>query len=206
MFGTDPGTPSTRSPGVAVLAFLGLALVSDDVVIDGPLTRLEHHLLGPPPTDAGRWPIITQLGGRTALAAMTATATALAFAFHRNPWRPVLTVGAGTAVRWLLMRWIGRPRPPRTWWRTQPDGASFPSRHATSATLGLLAIRRQLPSWPGVAPGLMAIVVVECCSRIRLGVHWPTDVVGGVLLAACVDSVVGTCGDQARGISTRGER
>jgi undecaprenyl-diphosphatase len=91
-------------------------------------------------------------------------------------------------ARWLLMRSINRERPPRQRWLTAPEGASYPSRHATAATLGLLALRRELPSPTPVTSVTVLLIAAECWSRLRLGVHWPTDVIAGVLLALMAEA------------------
>ncbi len=59
----------------------------------------------------------------------------------------------------------------------------FPSLHASLAvTVALIAYRYRAPyrGWHVVAGGLATLV---CLSTMYLGIHWLTDVVGGVLLA-----------------------
>ena len=105
----------------------------------------------------------------------------------------VLTVAAGTAVQQGLKAAVDRPRPV---WPDPVDSAhyaAFPSGHAMTATVvcGLLL---WLLHRHGVGRALwrtaLAVAVVSVAgvglTRVWLGVHWPTDVLGGWLLGALV--------------------
>lgn len=98
-------------------------------------------------------------------------------------------LGLGQLVRIGVRIAVDRPRPPAADWAFQASDASFPSGHATTSALaaGLLA-------WAvlRVAPRIAGRVAAACCglwavtvaaTRVFLGVHWPSDIVAGWLLA-----------------------
>ena len=79
----------------------------------------------------------------------------------------------------LLKPLIGRVRP----FAFRPEDASFPSGHTAAAFAVVFALRFSgSPLW---RPAL-ALAAVTAFSRLYLYVHWPTDVLGGVLLGAAV--------------------
>lgn len=91
---------------------------------------------------------------------------------------------------WGLKLWIGRPRPdlyPALAGFVGPDW-SFPSGHTTHAAafaLGLWAwARGTQPTWRrGLAGVLVIWVCLVAASRLYLQVHWPSDVLAGLLVA-----------------------
>lgn len=86
----------------------------------------------------------------------------------------------------LLNHVVGRARPPYEDWWGAAGGPAFPSGHTTVATvLGVLGAWALMQGWPRrraavVVAGAVVAVAVGW-SRVWLGVHWPSDVLGGWL-------------------------
>ena len=111
-------------------------------------------------------------------------AAAGVIAARRDGWRaaalPLVAVPGGVAARRMLSDLIARPRPPAELWLAEPEGYSLPSRHTTLAALtaGAVAELAGLAAGPRRAVALLAAATAGA-SRVYLGVHWPTDVLGG---------------------------
>ena len=96
---------------------------------------------------------------------------------------------AGSAM-WvqLLKNVIQRARPDEFPPLVNASGFSYPSGHALTAAAGYLTLaivcRRSIqnPAWRiAVVVTAVVLVVLVGLSRIYLGVHYPSDVVSGVL-------------------------
>lgn len=115
---------------------------------------------------------------------------------RRRAW---LTAGAGAflahAAAVVIKRVVRRERPHHPAIAVNvgtPSRLSFPSAHATSTTAAsiLLARTTGLP-----LPALL--VPPMALSRLVLGVHYPSDVLTGVVVGAAVAKAVGTVADRA---------
>lgn len=85
-----------------------------------------------------------------------------------------------------LKQWLHRPRPEVVPHLAQVSNASFPSGHAMISaavylTLGVMLAEGQARAGPRAwVVGFSGLIVLLIgCSRIYLGVHWPSDVLAG---------------------------
>ncbi len=96
--------------------------------------------------------------------------------------------GVGVYVGLVINTWVGRPRARIEDWAGAAGGPSYPSGHTTAATLFAIlcawAVTARMP--PGRSRVFLwsAAVVFALAlgwTRVWLGVHWPSDVTGGLL-------------------------
>ena len=145
-----------------------------------------------------RGPVLTPLAkvvttfGTSPVAYTVVVIAGVLAARTRRGWWPLVFAAvvllSGQLVRLVLNRGVARARPPHDLWLMHAGGYSFPSGHTTTAALAYLIAASLLAlRWPNfriagfAIAGLCALAVG--LSRVYLGVHWPTDVLGGWLLA-----------------------
>jgi undecaprenyl-diphosphatase len=134
---------------------------------------------------------VTMLGTGIVVAMMIAvTALFLWLYDYKNSATLLLvTTLGGMLLNNVLKLGFDRPRPQFFDWGTHAMTSSFPSGHAMSAaivypTVAYLAARLQKSHWARVLTMLSAaiLVVLICLSRVYLGVHYPSDVIAGVVV------------------------
>ena len=136
---------------------------------------------------------VTSLGSLTVLGIIVLLVCGLFLSFRR--WREavllLLASGGGLILTNILKDVFQRDRPPAILHAVRAINASFPSGHATLSatvflTLGALiahfAERRRVRVYALAAAVILSLLVG--CSRVYLGVHWPTDVLAGWCVGA----------------------
>ncbi len=134
---------------------------------------------------------ITALGTTTVVMMIVGVA-ALFLTLTRHKYSALLLLvatGGGSLLDLILKLRFDRPRPHIFSWGTQVFSSSFPSGHAMSAaivysTVAYLATRLQRRRWARWLTMLFAafVILLICTSRVYLGVHYPSDVVAGVVI------------------------
>jgi undecaprenyl-diphosphatase len=134
---------------------------------------------------------LTYLGtGTVVLTIVGVAALFLWHTEHKHSARLLLASVAGSIVlNNMLKLWFARPRPEVFERLTHTASSSFPSGHAMSATVcygtvAYLVIRLQKRHWSRVLTGIAAtiLIIAICTTRMYLGVHYPSDVIAGMLV------------------------
>ncbi|GAA0234705.1 phosphatase PAP2 family protein [Metaclostridioides mangenotii] len=104
-------------------------------------------------------------------------------------WLSGTVMVCGGAIPYLFKLIFRRERP---MFKLIPEtGFSFPSGHASSSTvlygalivLALLFIKKTWKKYLTVSLAAVLVMMI-ICSRVYLGVHYPSDVIGGLLLGS----------------------
>ena len=143
---------------------------------------------------------MTALGSPTVLTVVTLIGLAVLTLNRDRSGFLYLTTGAiGAAVGTALLKGIfTRPRPTVIPQLVEVSGFSYPSGHSFASTSIYLILMflawRYYPSWRDRSVLAIVTIVVICgvaASRLYLGVHYPSDVLSGVLLGGAWASLLG---------------
>ena len=188
------GLPLTAMTALAVATtwlFLG---VTQDVVSREELARLDPGVQAWVLAHRVTWlthllQVVTWLGSNAVLIPLLVVAAALACRFRRS-WRPAVAVAVlyvGTlGLHAGVAELVHRHRPPAADWLVGAGGWSYPSGHTIQATVGygillvLLAPRRGRGTQRLLGAAYVLVVLGVAVSRVYLGVHWLTDVLGSL--------------------------
>lgn len=167
------------------------------VVVEGPVTRFDGRLAdrlndavhaNPPALNVLR--VVTLFGSTPVLALVTVAAVWFVTARGRQRLGTFLVVTAlgGAILNSLVKLAVARPRPVVDHEVATAFGKSFPSGHAMSSTViygallvALLPILRRRHRTAAVV-GAVVLVLAVGTSRLLLGVHFLSDVLGGFVL------------------------
>lgn len=194
-------TPASLVVLATIAASLLLALVitvemNGTVVFDAVVREQVHRLASPPLTVVAE--TVTWLGALSVLAPLAAVAVALLLRAGRRDGVVLLAVTmAGAVVLENALKFsFHRLRPP-PFFGAEPGTYSFPSGHAlfSLSFYGVLAIIAARASrWAStkaviwIATALLVAAIGW--SRVYLGVHYPSDVLGGYLVATAWIAIV----------------
>ena len=194
--------PALGLPIVSAVALVGYII---DEIVEGRSLRIDDAILvalrqpGHLDTPIGpAWLLqsaidLSALGGFTLLWLLGGAACLFLF-YVRRPaeasWLAGSVIGA-SIVNTFLKSLLHRPRPELVPHLAAVSNASFPSGHAMISAATYLTIAAMLcEAQPRLSARifLMAfagvVVILVGCSRIYLGVHWPSDVLAGWCLGS----------------------
>lgn len=155
----------------------------------------------PSPRVARIWTLVTHLGSATATILAVLLPAFVSLFLHPESGGRVrqaafaagLTLLVSHLLVHLLKRTASRPRPNPADARCRlldaPDQFSFPSGHSAA----VMAVAASYSSvFPLLAPWLVVVALAVGASRVRLGVHYPGDVLAGQAIALLTAVLVAT--------------
>lgn len=179
---------------VATLAIWAFGALIDEVLEQSALVRWDvataarlHAAATPIGTTIAR--VVSDAGSPATMFVVGAIATLRLWRRARLEALTWLGVVFGGGVLDQVLKFsVHRSRPVGSLRYLHIDSFSFPSGHAMLATLGFsmlaFAARRRFGRWAVAGYAAALGVIAVAASRLYLGVHYPTDVVGGVIAGA----------------------
>jgi len=196
------------APTIALLLLVSLVFavafvyLGEEVHESATLTT-DQRVLRAIDDQTASWPVAVgndvSLLGTEVVIGVVGVALAGWFLLRRRWLNALLFLGAlgGYVILTLLVKHVVNRERPVSYFRIPESGPSFPSGHTLGTTCLAFALGFLL--WQGAASrGLKAIgtvalllgVLLVALSRLMLGVHYPTDVLGSMLLGTAWMSVL----------------
>jgi membrane-associated phospholipid phosphatase len=182
---------------VLALVLTGIGWVLSQVVHDDGIGRadagISRWLAGERNGELNDVTAVTsEVGGTltvTALAVLSVAAAALLWRRWREPMLVAVAVAGEVAIFLVVTLLVDRQRPPVRHLDEAPPTSSFPSGHtaATVVLWGALAVLSSERARSALVRGIFlalafGLPLLVACSRLYRGMHYLTDVLGGLLL------------------------
>lgn len=136
---------------------------------------------------------VSELGTTTGYIVVFAIVLIITLLLRR--WRTAVWLTVSLAAGWLVnkgLKVLYHRERPQMWDRlVEPDGFSFPSGNAmvSIAFYGMIALilLRSRQGWiRACGAAVLVIILLIGLSRLYLGVHYTSDIVGGFLAGGCI--------------------
>jgi undecaprenyl-diphosphatase len=180
---------------IAVIATIGFAELAEHVLAGGTqafdVAVLQWIHLHQHPLLTQLMIEMTYLGtGTVVITIVGVTALFLWHTEHKHSARLLLAATIGNILLNNALKLVyHRQRPSVFEWQTVALSSSFPSGHAMSSTVvygtvAYLLMRLQKHTWAKMLTltGAIILILLICLTRLYLGVHYPSDVLGGIIV------------------------